>query len=185
MDFSAIFEAHYFSNHYRQAMALEAKLERDDYPGRQCVTFSGLPALAVTVSLEMVDAASRLVEVSRRSSTCATLDALNRFLQATGREGILKATPQESLCWQEELEGLADADLLLVHQGRIKGMIMDLSDRHPMLASAAVFVTSDDALAEKVRWARSSYGRRAPADIRVAANGRFSEFQAALLLTAL
>ncbi|GEM_PF-2452312 len=49
-------------------------------------------------------------------------------------------------------------------------------------AHCAVILTDDDALAEKYRNIRSSYGARKTVDVRATANGRVSEFQAGMAL---
>ena len=52
-------------------------------------------------------------------------------------------------------------------------------------ADCAVILTANDALAEKYRNIRSSYGARQSVEVRATANGRVSEFQAGMALLSL
>ena len=51
------------------------------------------------------------------------------------------------------------------------------------LCSGAVFLTNNKYLSDIIRCARSSYGRRENIDINISSNGRFSEFQASIILS--
>jgi hypothetical protein len=180
IDFSAIFESHYFSNHHTQAKQVEASLEAS-LPDYECVTFSSFAALIVSVAHEMCDEHVQLFEVSQRSQTRLLISSLNLFLAAVARKPIAKLADSSH---QQLFSGLTtdiSPDVLLIDGQNIKAAVLDLSYLHPMLAGAAAFVTRDPALAEKIRWARSSYGHRSTAAVKIAANGRLSEFQAMLM----
>ena len=181
MNFQGIFERHFFSNHHVEAQRLEARLEQL-FVGHECVTFSSLSALLATALDELCDAG---VTVHANWDE-PRLHAINSLFGASGRQAVQDwsaateaATERVRICLPVALGACIHA--VLLRQGEVAGLLLDLSGYSSLLRSAAVFVTQDAVLAEKVRWARSSYGRRAPASIGVAANGRFSEFQAHLL----
>ena len=181
MSFREIFDRHFFSNHHVEAKRLEARLEAL-FPGCECVSFASFPAL-LTVALDELCNGAATVHVAWDASKTA---AINAFFRASGR--------QEVQAWNKQAQ--ASVDVLrhgpaaamaknvfgaMMHDGTATGLLLEMAGDSPLLLSAGVLVTQDEALAEKVRWARSSYGRRAKATIRVAANGRLSEFQASLL----
>ncbi len=183
-DFAPIFETHFFSNHHLQAQALETQLEAL-FPGCECVSFASFEGLLTTVAGEMCKAPAQLFNVSSRDAVRQTIESLNRFLSLTGRAQI--RTPS-SAC-QATLTGVAaDAlrtDAWLVQSQRVVARVLDVSGLHSMLGCGGVFISPDAALSEKIRWARSSYGRRGESGVRVFANGRLSEFQAIMLMDAL
>jgi hypothetical protein len=188
-DFGPIFERHYFSNHHVEVIEVERRFE-SMFDSCQCVTFSSLPALVVAVFDEMTGPEGRPVELVLADASDAALRGLNRFLEAGGRR------PLRTLSG-DELERVRGASALpfvcagqpvravLLEGVTAVGALFDLAALDPMLGSAGLFVTRDGAKAEKIRWARSSYGRREPAQIGIAANGRFSEFQGLLINAAL
>jgi hypothetical protein len=181
VSFKEIFDRHFFSNHHVEAKRLEARLEAL-FPGRECVTFASFPALLTVALDELCDDGAR-VHVAWDASK---IGAINAFFRASGR--------QEVQAWNEEAQAGVDALRhgaaagmarhvfgVLMRDGTAAGLLLEMAGESPLLLSAGVLVTQDGVLAEKVRWARSSYGRRSKATIHVAANGRFSEFQASLL----
>lgn len=184
-DFSEIFAKHYFSNHHTEARHLESWLEQV-LPGCECVTFSSLPALLVAAVDELCDSEANLYAAPEPSPHALQALGLKRFLHATGRRQVLFAGQEEYTHFAEQARReFGEGDILpaavLMEKGSIRGIFLDLAARVPILLSAGVFVTRDAELAEKIRWARSSYGRRKPACIHIAANGRFSELQAYLV----
>ena len=179
-DFKPIFDAHFFSNHHLQAQAAETQLEKL-FPGCECVTFASLESLLIVVAGELCDTPVRLFNVSMRDAVRQSIESVNRFLSATGRTPIdaLSSVRRGTL---STLGGDAlPTDAWLVREHQIIAHLLDASGLHPMLAGAGLFITPDAALSEKIRWARSSYGRRQASSVRIFANGRFSEFQAILL----
>jgi hypothetical protein len=188
-DFREIFERHYFSNHHVEAIEVERRFE-SMFDGCQCVTFSSLPALIVAVKDEMTDPEGRLADLVRVNAGDAALGGLNRFLEASGRRALraLGSDEFERVRSASELPlvcaGLPARAILLAGATAL-GALFDLAALDPMLGSAGLFVTRDGAKAEKIRWSRSSYGRREQARIAIAANGRFSEFQGHLVNAAL
>jgi hypothetical protein len=180
-DFSEIFERHYFSNHHVEAIEVERRFE-SMFDACQCVTFSSLPALIVAVLDEMTNPEGLPVELVRADASDAALADLNRFLEAGGRRALRALGSNELECVRGGstlplvCAGLPARAILLEGMTAL-GALFDLAELDPMLGSAGLFVTRDGAKAEKVRWSRSSYGRREPARIAIAANGRFSEFQ--------
>jgi hypothetical protein len=188
-DFREIFERHYFSNHHVEAIEVERRFE-SMFDGCQCVTFSSLPALIVAVLDEMTDPEGRPVDLVQADASDAAIGDLSRFLEAGGRRAL-------RALGSDELERVRGASALpfvcagqpvraILLQGTTAlGVLFDLAALDPMLGSAGLFVTRDRAKAEKIRWSRSSYGRREPAQIAIAANGRFSEFQGHLVNAAI
>lgn len=184
-DFSEIFARHFFSNHHTEAKQLESRLEAL-WPGHECVTFSSFPALLIAAIDELYDANTNLYVISESDSMVLQIASLNRFLHETGRRQLIIAESDkypyllEQVKYGFDNEGISPKALLMENE-TIKGVFLDLSTKIPMLFSSGVFVTKDADLAEKIRWSRSSYGRRKSASINIAANGRFSEFQAYLI----
>jgi hypothetical protein len=180
VDFKPIFDTHFFSNHHLQAQALEAQLE-DRFPGCQCVTFASLESLLLVVAGELCSASVELLNVSSRNNVQQSIAALSGFLHATGRPAI-NTPPSDRRAALATFPGNRwPVDASLVSEGEVVAYLVDASGLQPMLAGAGLFITPDAALSEKIRWARSSYGRRSSSSVRVFANGRFSEFQAMLL----
>ena len=181
MSFSEIFDRHFFSNHHVEAKRLEARLEAL-FPGCECVTFASFPALLTTALDELCDGGATVHVAWDASKT----GAINAFFRASGRREV-QTWNKEAQAGVDELGHGAAAGMArhvhgaLMRDGKAAGLLLEMAEESPLLLSAGVLVTQDGTLAEKVRWARSSYGRRAKATIRVAANGRFSEFQASLL----
>ena len=181
MNFKEIFDRHYFSNHHVEAKSLEIMLERS-FPGFECITYSSFPALLATALDELCDEGAK-ISVTWDDQR---LGSINAFFRATGRQEILVWNEQAragiDALKQKSAPGLAqDIHGALIKGDEVLGAFMDFSGCSSLLVSAGVFATTNPLLAEKLRWSRSSYGRRAPASIKVAANGRFSEFQAHLL----
>ncbi len=188
-DFSEIFARHYFSNHYTEAKNLERLLEQA-LSYCECVTFSSLSALLVTATDELCDADANLCVAPGSDPVDVKVAGLNRFLHATGRHQVVIAAPYEYAQLTERarhefgMDDIAPA-AILIEKENIRGVFLDLATKVPILLSAGVFVTREANLAEKIRWARSSYGRRKSATVHIAANGRFSELQAYLVNSAL
>lgn len=188
-DFGEIFERHYFSNHHVEAIEVERRFE-SMFHGCQCVTFSSLPALVVAVLDEMTDPEGRPVDLVLADASDAALNELNHFLEASGRRA-LRALDSDELGRVRGASALPfvcagqPVKAILLDGATAVGALFDLAALDPMLGSAGLFVTRDDANAEKIRWSRSSYGRREAAQIVIAANGRFSEFQGHLVNAAL
>jgi hypothetical protein len=184
-DFREIFERHYFSNHHVEAIEVERRFE-SMFDGCQCVTYSSLPALVVAVKDEMTDPEGRLADLVRVNAGDAALGGLNRFLEASGRRALRALENGEFERVRSasnlpfECAGQAASAILLDGSVAV-GSLFDLAGLDPMLGSAGLFVTRDGAKAERLRWSRSSYGRREAAQITIAANGRFSEFQGHLI----
>ncbi len=181
LDFKPIFETHFFSNHHVQAQQAEALLEAQR-PGQECVTFSSFAALVTAVADELASKDTPMVCVSSSATTRQMLRSLNVFLQASARLPVVLDPGAIDL--QPRAQG-RPADVLLLAPGGARAELLDFTGVHPMLGSAGVFVSSNADWCEKVRWARSSYGRRGAAQVSIGANGRFSEFQAMLIQQAL
>lgn len=181
MEFKKIFERHFFSNHHVEAQLLEAELS-NLFRGSECVTFSSFHSLLVSIIDEIH------CEKDNLSIDCneAMLKDINLFLTATNRTN--------TTLWEFREEDIAQSDVantekkilgliigLIKSNGEPKGFILDLSCTSPLANSCAAFITKDPALAEKIRWSRSSYGRLSSSRVNIAANGRVSEFQAMLV----
>jgi hypothetical protein len=179
-DFKPIFDAHFFSNHHVQAQAVETQLE-DLFPGCECVTFANLESLLIVVAGELCATPVQLFNVSAREAVRQSIESLSRFLSMTGRTPIHTLSPARQATLSQLAGNALSMDAWLVREHQVIAQLLDASGLHPMLAGAGLFITPDAALSEKIRWARSSYGRRGASSVRIFANGRFSEFQAILL----
>jgi len=184
LDFQSIFDTHFFSNHHVHAQAVETRLETM-FPGCECVTFSSFAGLLVSVLDELCDASTVLCGVPSDEGARERLASLNAFLTGSGRAPIRELPVAERAETVVPPESDWTADAWLLREGRVVARLLDACGTHPMLASAGVIVTAESSLAEKLRWARSSYGRRTSSSVRISANGRFSEFQAIVLQQAL
>ena len=178
-DFASIFESHYFSNHHNHAQEVEAKLE-NKFAGYECVTFSSLGALVTSVAFEFCVNNMFLVNVSRSEETYCSIDGMNRFLHVATGIQITKSSENLDHLIADNLPLNLNPDLLLIEGDICRAALVDMRHCHPMLESSGIFVTNNAGLAERIRWARSSYGRRGDAVVNIAANGRLSEFQAML-----
>ena len=182
MDFKDIFDRHFFSNHHVEAKRLESRLEQM-FPDCECISYSSLPGL-LTAALDELCEDDVVVHLNWDDQH---LIAFNAFLHSTGRKSVS--------AWSNEIQAGAEAMCKSIASGlgvyvrgalmrgkEAVGLFLDFAECSDLLESAPVFVTLDAVLAEKVRWSRSSYGRRrASASVNIAANGRFSEFQGYLL----
>lgn len=181
MDFKGIFDRHFFSNHHVEAKRLESRLEQI-FVGCECITYSSLPGLLTAVLDELCEGGAE-VHVNWDEQR---LKSINTFFHATARK-IVRTWSKEIQAGVEAMsKGFAPGlggyiQGALIRGGEVSGLLLDFSACSDLLESAAVFVTPHTILAEKVRWSRSSYGHRAATSINIAANGRFSEFQAHLL----
>jgi hypothetical protein len=178
MDFKGIFDRHFFSNHHVEAQQLEMQMEQV-YTHHECISYSSFSALLIATLDELCERSTTVCVAWDRPRT----QAFNAFCRATGRPEVqlLDATeialprPHAALPLEHAPKGV------LLRAGRPAGWLLELSGMSPLLYSAGMFVTQNPELAEKVRWARSSYGRRATAEIRICANGRISELQSHVL----
>jgi len=181
VSFREIFDRHFFSNHHVEARHLETRLEAS-FQGCECVTFASFPALLTAALDELCDDGATVHVAWDASKT----GAINAFLRASGRREV-QAWNKEALSGVDALRQRAAPGMaqhvcgVLMRDCTAAALLLEMAGESPLLLSAGVLVTQDGVLAEKVRWARSSYGRRAKATIHIAANGRFSEFQASLL----
>ena len=190
IDFSDIFARHFFSNHHIEAKTLESLLEQllTDF---ECVSFSSLPGLLVATVDELCDDEAKIYTITEKFSRPEhKLLELNQLLKATGRRQLLfKGEDEQVNIFRRSSYNFSSIDMMptavLIDQFGILGMFLDLATKQPILLSAGIFVTRNKKLAEKIRWSRSSYGRRENAVIKIAANGRFSELQAHLVISAL
>jgi hypothetical protein len=181
--FKKIFERHFFSNHHIEAKQVEARLEQL-YSGCQCVVVSGFAALIVSAIDELCDNDLMIYSTSSSDELTSQISNTNKFLNATNRRQviILSETDFSSMLAQSKyLKSELNCHAVLFSQDEIMGIFSDLSKLHDNLISAGLFVTHDVEMAEKIRWARSSYGRLGHATIRIAANSRFSEFQGSMI----
>lgn len=183
MNFKAIFERHFFSNHHVEAKRIESRLE-DFLPGPcECISYSSLTGLIVATLDELCED-NTVVHVK-----CDDLNhkSLNAFLEATGRKKVAIWNLELQTCIETITKVEPTCDLskyilgALMRGREITGLLLDFAESTDLLESAPIFVTWDRVLAEKIRWSRSSYGRRTSASVKIAANGRFSEFQGAIL----
>jgi hypothetical protein len=183
--FRGIFDRHFFSNHHVEAIELENKFEKY-FPGFECVTYSGLAGLIVAVFDELVDPSTYLYATHQYPvSLDFDYKNINRFLCATGRP-IVKELPivgQSMVIDKLRQYGIVanSYSAILMSGLEVEGVLFDLKKYHPLLSSGGLFVSTNSKMAEKIRWSRSSYGRRQDESINIGANGRFSEFQAALV----
>lgn len=183
MEFKELFDRHFFSNHHVEAKRLESRLEMM-FAGCECVTYSSLSGLLVAAIDELCEDG---IEVYLNQNG-QHLMSLNVFLNTTGRKSLNDKGWNNSI--QADVEAITKGiapklDLYicgsLVQGNKVVALFLDFAKCSDLLISAPVFVTRDPTFAEKVRWARSSYGRLAPTSVKIAANGRFSEFQGRLL----
>lgn len=188
-DFRIIFERHYFSNHHVEAIEVERRFE-EIFQGFHCITYSSLPSLLVAVVDEICGASKSSNGFSIVASNDSEIDGLNRFLRATMRRSEIVA--DDSVLAQCSAQagvrpGIASIPLraVVMSDSQVVGRCYDMAGLDSMLLSAGLFVTPEAEFAEKLRWSRSSYGRRAPTRINIAANGRFSEFQGRMVNNAL
>lgn len=183
--FKEIFDRHFFSNHHAEAIELEEKFE-NYFSGFECITFSSLAGLIVAVIDELVDSSIRLY-VPKDLPDYLAVDRvkINKFLSITGRSIIEELPLKEQSKVNKELEqykvDVNSYSAVLLDKQEIIAILFDLKKYHYLLCSGGLFVTKNIKIAEKIRWSRSSYGRRQHEFVNIAANGRFSEFQAALV----
>jgi hypothetical protein len=186
MNFKDIFDRHFFSNHHLEAKRLESRLEAI-FAGCECITFASLEGLITAVLDELCVDSGTSVNMNWNE---LKIKEFNAFCHATERKGVgnwndamqtaTKVIFGNTLFSMEDyLQGA------LIHGDRASGLLLEFAQCSNLLDSAAVFVTRDATLAEKLRWSRSSYGRRAAASIKIAGNGRFSELQGQLINSAL
>ncbi len=182
MEFNEIFNRHFFSNHHVEAKQLEETLEKA-FEGYDCVSFSSVLGLVSAIYDEIITDDDIFYVYENEK----ILINLERFLSATNRKMRIKTLPSSS----RKLSILAcDKDNAyfndyifggVVMNNKVIFVILDFSKISVWLRSAAFFITQDSELSEKIRWSRSSYGRRTKSFVNIAANGRFSEFQACLI----
>jgi hypothetical protein len=111
---------------------------------------------------------------------------VNEFVRATrDKNNIL--VKLEDLHLQEKVNNTLGASRrfgkVVLHKGNnLLGILLDFGKLDAIIASAPVFISQNKDYCEKIRWARSSYGRkRNDKKINIASNGRFSEFQAEVI----
>ena len=184
MDFSNIFKRYYFSNHHKEAIRLEETLEKD-FPKMECVTFSSIESLLITTIDEICDDNKYIYSKLDQITT----KRINNFLNSTNRNNI-KEYSNLSLDIIKRIKDLTPNKYLKFLVGAISddesllGIYLDFSDCSEFIYSAPIFISENKIFCEKVRWARSSYGRRSViSDLKISSNGRFSEFQGLIVNT--
>jgi hypothetical protein len=182
MNFKDIFDRHFFSNHHVEAKRVESRLEVV-FAGCECITFSSLPSLIAAVLDELCEQSGAEVNMNWDERQ---IKGFNAFCHATGRKSVRNWSDAIQAATEVAYDGLHSGmggylQGALIHSDEASGLLLEFSKCSALLDSAAVFVTRDTTLAEKLRWSRSSYGRRAAASIKIAANGRFSELQGQVL----
>lgn len=195
-----IYASGYFTNHGPLARELEDSLQKYFRVGNAVVV--GNESLALIIALAGLDLRGR-VGVSALCPELAVDAVAWAALEPVLTRG--EAVPDDLaaflLCTRPG--GETDRALLrhaLSRQGRIvvyqdghfgrkleAGPVATVTTVGPPTAGAptahcAVILTDDDALAEKYRNIRSSYGARKIVEVRATANGRVSEFQAGMAL---
>jgi hypothetical protein len=178
MDHSRIFERHYFSNHHTEAINLEKRLEKE-FPKMECVTFSNIESLWVAVIDEICEDNINLYSKTGLN----TMERINRFFKATKRRQM-KNWSTISKKTQQLVQNIVPINYLdflvgtLTDKDKLSGIFLDFGKCSEFISSAPIFISNNKMFCEKIRWARSSYGRRFKiSDLKIASNGRFSEFQ--------
>jgi hypothetical protein len=184
-DFNEIFARHYFSNHYTEAINIE-KYYENKFKNYNCITFSNVEALIIAIIDEICDKNYKIYYEVNREKEKRKINGLNKYLEVTQRivieekkivdnEDIVNVFGSEAFMYKKLIFAYISRD------NKHEGLILELNNDISMLNSAGLFVTKNLKFAEKIRWSRSSYGRRNDSDIKIAANGRFSEFQGYIL----
>lgn len=184
MDFLNIFKRYYFSNHHKEAIQLEETMEKD-FPKMECITFSNIESLWVTTIDEICE--DKIYIYSKLDQI--TTERINNFLRNTNRIEI-KEYSSLPLVIVQRIEALIPNKYsqflvgALLDNENLLGIYFDFGNCSEFIYSAPIFMSENKIFCEKVRWARSSYGRRSViSDLKISANGRFSEFQGHIVNT--
>ena len=179
--FKKIFDRHFFSNHHIEAQELEKRLEKS-FSGYEAVTFSSLTGLICAIIDEVIDLDIQLSFIDNHSK----YESINKFLDET-RNINYRLKKLDDLHLQQKLNIILGKNRrfgeFILHEGNnLIGLILDFGKLDNIIASAPVFISKNKIFCEKVRWSRSSYGRRKSTEkINIASNGRFSELQAEVI----
>ena len=184
LSFSRLFFRHYFSNHYTEALSAEKKFSRETSE-KHSVAFSNLETLVIATHDELKCDGVEIDLCDSSLQFLAWVNRLNRVLERTGRDTFDITERRWGLAEREffypRLTGLLSPSFVLQKDGVKVGRIYDLGKSAALLKAGAIITTPSDRVAEKLRWARSSYGREGNAEVNIAGNGRFSEFQGRVL----
>jgi hypothetical protein len=184
LDFHEIFDTHFFSNHHIQAKKLEATFEQR-FDGLECVSFSSYEGLLITLCDEVCDARTGIFSYPQGDDNESKTQSLQAWLAHTHRPAIEQLTPEQARVISSKKPAHLQPQAVVLREAQLVAYVLDGARWHEMLAGAGILLSADAQVAEKVRWARSSYGRNGKAQISIASNGRFSEFQAMLIEQAL
>ena len=179
--FKKIFDRHFFSNHHIEAQELEKCIEKS-FKGYEAVTFSSLTGLICAIIDEIITLEIQLSFIDKDSK----YESINKFLKET-RNINDRLRKLDDLYLQQKVNiTLGNKSMfgkVVLHEGsNLIGILLDFGKLNKIIASAPVFISKNKAFCEKVRWSRSSYGRRKPSEkINISSNGRFSELQAEVI----
>lgn len=177
--FKGIFRRHFFSNHHVESKRVESFFQ-NHYPQHECVTFNSFENLTIACIDECIQSSQQF----HISSMVSGLYAIKNLCVITRRilpnelnhEMLIRlvSNKKTNSPFLEYVRGV------ITSETRVLAFLIDFANIHPLLRSGALLVTDQSETAEKIRWARSSYGRTADSSVNIAANGRFSEFQGVL-----
>ena len=194
-----IFEAHYFSNHYQFAIALEEKLESITTMANN-ITYMNSSIALVSLLKIIAPLEDKSVNIGYGVSlfdwVISGVNYLNlnkQSIENMDSEGIniildIEDFLQISVDQLNPLNTIVIPTSLKVRKGFEKfPHVFDMSSETVYGMDTGAFVALNYSnYADKLRWMRSSYGRTGEnIDIPVKGNGRFSELQAAQALAAI
>tara|TARA_B100000927_G_scaffold280438_1_gene264978 strand:- start:226 stop:813 length:588 start_codon:yes stop_codon:yes gene_type:complete len=187
LNFSNIFERHYFTNHFTEAIQLEEFIVKNS-PFLECVTFSNSCHLVTSFFDEILINNKNLdLDLSKINIFAIENDlniAIKKFLLNFRNNNTIKIMNKVKfynlIGSNLKFPILKHSSIIIKNYDKVLAIILDFN-KISDLSSGAVFLTNDKYLSNIIRCARSSYGRKENIDINISSNGRFSEFQASII----
>lgn len=176
---SAVIHNKYYSNHGPLAQELEKSIETKLKVN--CVTYASIELLTIAILDELPISVFKFYSATEKELIFKLIEflrgpqAAKKFLNCSKTVGDIRTVNETT----QNLKILYEVQTDNGAAVRVFDLLSYV-DQHPV--NGALAVSKDKNALEKIRWARSSYGRQASTTINIAANGRFSELQASALL---
>ena len=152
--FKKIFDRHYFSNHYIEAQEAESLL-KDIFVVKHAVLFANFSTLVMSLEDELNANISANLPMK-------TINRINQFIKATGREKINAIIDEEIVKFGKyisKLENFSEWITGYVYIDDLPNSLIFNISLENEITNITALITDDDIVAEKMRWSRASYGR--------------------------
>ena len=171
--YQRIFDRHYFSNHYIESNKVEAQL-KETYSKKHAVIFANFLLLTMAAKDEL----NADIAIDMQTEF---IKKVNSILKTMGRRPVRKKTINDDENFRKLVQPLKRAPKALsgyLYVDDEPNSLIISKNLSGLITNITALITDDNLVAEKIRWARASYGRQGRATIKLKSNGRVSELHA-------